>query len=90
MIKRWTNNYKFRHGKTNKYIARLKDIEIPEEFKKTPPREVKMQRKWEYYRENNKLESSIIVDCNGVLVDGYTSYLIALADGIKYVEVIVE
>ena len=36
-----------------------------------------MQKKYNYYRKNHKLESQIIIDPNYNLIDGYTSYLIA-------------
>lgn len=66
---------------------KLKDIKIKEEFKKTPPGDRKMKHKWFYYRKTGNLESPIVIDKEGYLVDGYTSYLIAEADGIKRVEV---
>ena len=65
----------------------IQDITIPENYKKHPPRGNKMKEKWEYYRQNNKLEEEIIVNEHNVLIDGYTSYLIAEADGIKKVNV---
>lgn len=50
-------------------------IKIPEKFSKPNPK--KMQKKYNYYRKNHKLESQIIIDPNYNLIDGYTSYLIA-------------
>ena len=46
-----------------------------------------MKEKWFFYRGNGRLESDIIVDKNGYLVDGYTSYLIAKEYGKKIVKV---
>lgn len=66
---------------------KIQDIKIPKDYKKHPPRENKMKEKWEYYRQNNKLKEEIIVNEHNVLIDGYTSYLIAEADGIKKVKV---
>lgn len=65
----------------------IQDITIPENYKKHPPKWGKMKEKWEHYRQNNKLKEEIIINENNVLIDGYTSYLIAEADGIKKVDV---
>jgi len=65
----------------------VKDIKIKDEFIKRPPSKKKMSQKWKYYRETGKLNSPIILDENLYLVDGYTSYLIAVADGIKTVDI---
>lgn len=67
---------------------RIKDIKIQKSFEKKQPSKVKMKEKWFFYRNTGKLESDIIVNKEGYLTDGYTSYLIAEADGIKKVEVI--
>jgi hypothetical protein len=79
-------------GKTQ-MIARdinLKDIKIKEDFKKKQPGNRKMYRKWNYYRRTGRLESDIVLDKNNFLIDGYTSYLIAEADGIKKLDVIIK
>jgi len=65
----------------------IQDIKIPENFKNNPPRSKKMERKWEYYRQHNELKEEIVVNEYNILTDGYTSYLIAEADGIKKVKV---
>ena len=66
---------------------KIQDIKIPENFKNNPPRAQKMERKWEYYRQHNELKEEIVVNEYNILTDGYTSYLIAEADGIKKVKV---
>lgn len=68
-------------------IIRIEDIKISKSFKKHPPRRAKMEEKWEYYRKTGRLMEEIILDNDGVLINGYTSYLIAEADGIKKVKV---
>lgn len=47
----------------------------------------KMQRKERYFEETGLLQSQIILDSQGNLVDGYTSYLVARAHGIQCVPV---
>lgn len=71
-----------------KNIMKLDKIKIKESFKKTQPAEWKINLRWEYYRKNGELHSPIVVNRKGYLVDGYTSYLIAKAEGIKKVEII--
>ena len=72
---------------TLEFYNKFKDIKIKDEFIKRPPSKKKMSQKWRYYRETGKLNSPIILDENLYLVDGYTSYLIAIADGIKTVDI---
>lgn len=71
-----------------KNIIKLNKIKIKESFKKTQPQGWKMRERWEYYRKTGELHSPIVINERGYLVDGYTSYLIAKADGLKKVEVI--
>lgn len=53
----------------------ISKIKIPKTFSKPNPK--KMQKKTEYYKQNHKFESQIIIDTDYNLIDGYTSYLIA-------------
>lgn len=59
------------------YWVRLDQIIIQEKFKMHPPKFMKMCKKWEWYREKGELQSPIILNNDFILVDGYTSYLIA-------------
>lgn len=70
-----------------RFSISIKDIKIKDEFINTPPLERKMDRKWRFYRETGRLSSPIVLNEQFYLIDGYTSYLIAVADGIKTVEV---
>ena len=70
-----------------KFCCSIEDIKIKDEFIKTPPSKKKMSEKWKYYRETGNLNSQIVLDDDFCLIDGYTSYLIAVADRIKYVDV---
>lgn len=69
------------------FYVQVRDIKIKDEFLKTPPSKKKMAQKWKYYRETGKLNSPIVLDENLYLIDGYTSYLIAVADGIRTVDI---
>lgn len=68
----------------------LKDIKIKEYFKSKQPNKYKMKQKWNYYRKTGSLQSDIVIDKDGYLINGYTSYLIAEADGIKKLDVIIK
>lgn len=70
--------------------VKLEDIKIKEDFEKKKPNGYKMKAKWNYYRKTGSLESDIVIDENGYLIDGYTSYLIAKADSIKKIDVIIK
>lgn len=63
------------------------DIKILPWFKATSPAPEKIEQKERYYLENGKLESKIIVDEAGNLIDGYTSYLLAVKYGLEHVPV---
>lgn len=51
------------------------------------PRPEKMEQKEQYFMETGLLQSQIILDSRGNLIDGYTSYLLARAHGIQSVPV---
>ena len=42
--------------------------------------------KREYFRRNDRFESKIVLNRDFLLIDGYTSYLLAKENGMKYVE----
>lgn len=66
-------------------IVSLNKIQIPDYYVK--PNAIKMNIRYEYYLANKKYLVPIIVDENNVLVDGYTSYLIAKQIKKKFVNV---
>ena len=59
------------------YWVYLRDIKISPEFERTSPRFKKMGEKWSYYRNTGEFKSPIILNRDFVLIDGYTSYIIA-------------
>ena len=74
------------HNPGESYKVKVSDIIIPEEFKATKPRFEKMIQKRKFYRKNNRFESKIVLNKDFLLIDGYTSYIIAKENGMKYVE----
>ena len=56
-------------------------------FSTHPPKQKKMESKEQYFRETGCLQSEIILDGAGNLIDGYTSYLLAKAHGLASVPV---
>lgn len=51
-------------------------------FAAHPPKAEKMEWKEQYFIETGLLQSQIILDSQGKLIDGYTSYLLAVKHGI--------
>lgn len=60
----------------------IKDIVISEDFKNTTPAERKLQRKEDYFINTGKLPEDIVINDDNVLIDGYTTYLVAVKHGI--------
>lgn len=65
----------------------IEEIKIFPCFRATPPKPGKMQKKERFFQETGEFESKIILDNNNFLIDGYTSFLLALQHGIKYMPV---
>lgn len=55
----------------------LKKIVIPEEFKRTLPRDWKLAKRFLEYYHTGSFHTNVLVDEKGVLRDGYTAYLAA-------------
>lgn len=67
---------------------KLENIKIPYKFRKTSPTKLKMEIKKEYYNKHKKFQSQVIVNKNNKLIDGYTTYLIAKQEQLKYIKVV--
>lgn len=68
-------------------IKKLSNIKIKDSFVEHPPKSWKMNYKVYYYLVHNKFEQPIVINKEGYLVDGYTTYLICKFNGRKYVNV---
>ena len=55
----------------------LKKIVIPEEFKRTPPRDWKLAKRFLEYHHTGSFHTKVLVDEDGILRDRYTAYLAA-------------
>ena len=66
---------------------RIDDIKIFPCFAEHSPKVDKMQQKEQYFTETGALQSQIIIDSRGNLIDGYTSYLLAVKYGLQSVSV---
>lgn len=66
---------------------KIDDIKIYQCFAEHPPRSEKMEQKEQYFQETGALQSQIILDRRGYLIDGYTSYLLARRYGIQSIPV---
>ena len=69
------------------FTMRTDEIRIFPCFADHPPKPEKMEHKDRYYQEHGFFESEIILDSSGYLIDGYTSYLLAVRYGVSHVPV---
>lgn len=66
---------------------RTDDIQIFQCFIENPPKAEKMQEKERYFQETGLLPSEIVLDSSNHLIDGFTSYLLAVQHGIERIPV---
>lgn len=69
------------------FTMRTDEIRIFPCFAAHPPKPEKMEHKDLYYQAHGSFESEIILDGAGNLIDGYTSYLLAIRYGVGHVPV---
>ena len=61
------------------------DIQIYPCYEEHPPKPEKMEHKAQYFEQTGRFQSEIILDKDGYLIDGYTSYLLAQQQGMRRV-----
>lgn len=66
---------------------KLSNIKIQDSFRRNPPSHKKVLVKMNYYNKYQNFEQPIVLDKDNVLIDGYTTYLIAKQVGMKYMPV---
>ena len=67
--------------------VRTDNMQIFQCFRENPPKPGKMMKKEQYFKETGLLQSEIILDSKNYLIDGYTSYLLAVKNGFEYVPI---
>lgn len=67
-------------------IIPIECIKIKKYFNK--PKVSKMKEKEEYFNKHGYFRSTIILDKNNVLLDGYTTYLLAKEQGYKSITIL--
>ena len=67
----------FKRKPRYEYWIKLFDIKISEDFKIHKPRKYKMKQKHDWYLKHGEFQSPIRITRDFILVDGYTSYLLA-------------
>lgn len=77
----------FRMSKGELKGMRTDNIQIFQCFRENPPKLGKMMKKEQYFNETGLLQSEIILDSRNYLIDGYTSYLLAVKNGFEYVPI---
>lgn len=79
--------FQIRYKDNKTYSVPLKKIKIQKSFIANPIRPKKWERKLQYFKSFHCFESEIVLNENFVLLDGYSSYLIAKNFGFKRVHV---
>lgn len=87
-LKRWINELFHVYEPGYEYWVYTSQIKIKKEFLRTSIGEKKWKRKKEYFYRTGEFESTIKLNRDFVLVDGYSSYRIALMMGIQKVPVV--
>ena len=80
-IKATSPKSKAKYVKIESKSMLLEDIKVSENF--TPPNPKKYQQRLAFYKENGFTKSSIDIDENCVLIDGYISYLILKENNVQ-------
>lgn len=87
MLEGYKNDMRREAGRAGDMYMPVDEIRIYQCFAEHPPRPEKMEQKEQYFQETGALQSQIILDGRGYLIDGYTSYLLARQHGIQVVPV---
>ncbi len=69
-------------------IVKIENIKIPYKF--TRPNKNKLLKRKNYYKKHGYFRSTIILNKDNLLVDGYTTYILALNYGYDYITILRE
>jgi len=67
-------------------IVKIVNIKIYEHLKK--PNDWRLKSRREYYEKHKYFRSTIVLDNDNYLVDGYTTYLLAKENGFDYITIV--
>lgn len=67
---------------------KLSEIKIPEPFKACQPNAYKLEACRRCFEQNHRLDRNIVVNRDGVLVDGYIGYLVLMENGVESADVV--
>jgi hypothetical protein len=81
------NRWSFRKRNLRRCID-IDMIEIPNSWSTTKPKKQKVQNKINFYNTYGFFKDEIVLDNNGVLIDGYATYISAKKLGINKVPII--
>ena len=70
-----------------KKILKLADVIIKDNFLKTVPSSIKLNRCRDFYKQFGRTDKSILVDENNVLLDNYIRYLVLRENNVESVTV---
>lgn len=73
----------------NVVMVDISEIIISNAFRDSSPRQEKINRRKEYYRQNGTIDTPIKITDKGLLVDGYTRYIAAKECGADLVPCVV-
>lgn len=77
------------YGKDNPYeVINIDEIKIPKSFSKSGINIKKLQQKEAFYIEFGYYQDRIILNEDNLLLDGYSTYMLAKQNGVKEIEVI--
>lgn len=68
-------------------MIKMSDIKISDAYAATTPKEEKMEECRRYWDKHHLQDRYIVVNNNGILIDGYIQYLVLKENGIENVEV---
>lgn len=69
-------------------IVKIGNIKIPYRF--TEPNKNKLLKREDYYKKYGYFRSTIVLNKDNLLVDGYTTYILALNHGYEHITILRE
>lgn len=80
-------NHKYSKNKNKTYRVPIGSISIKPSFLAHRTKKSKLKERFDYYSKHNKFLVPIVIDKDWNLVDGYTSYQVAIKENIAVVPI---